>query len=185
MTNMTHPSTSPDEPPWRGSFQRMLSDFGVTDVHGLELLRLVKMCAHMYDRALSQEMRETEISEPQWRMLMRLAVAAHTGQESLSPTGLAHSQRLSKNTISAHLRALEQAGLIERELDPDDLRAFRIRLSAAGWDLVRRSTPAHMAFLNRMAEELTPEEANELQALLAKLYESVRRAHQKGRPGNG
>ncbi len=178
MTNL-HASPKHD-PPWRGSFQRMLADLGVEDVHGLELLRLVKMCAHMYDRLLSEEMRESEISEPQWRVLMRLALAAHAGQESLSPTELAHSQRLSKNTISAHLRALEQAGLIRREIDPDDLRAFRIRLSDSGWDLVRRSTPAHMDLLNRLAAGLTPEEQAQLQRLLQKLYDSMHQARQQG-----
>ena len=82
---------------------------------------------------------------------------------------------MSKNTISAHLRALEELRLIERQLDPNDLRAFRIRLTTDSRSLIRSSTPLHLEFLNDLIAQLTLEECEMLQGLLAKLVESLQR----------
>jgi DNA-binding MarR family transcriptional regulator len=45
---------------------------------------------------------------------------------------LAASSRLSKQSITGLVRLCEQAGLVVRERDPDDGRAFRVRLTARG-----------------------------------------------------
>ena len=83
------------------------------------------------------------------------------------------SQRLSKNTISAHLRHLEEQGLIEREIDPDDLRTFRIQLSEEGRRLMNESLPVHIRFLNRLSDSLTAEEIEQTEILLGKLHDSL------------
>ncbi len=152
-----------------------LAESGVDHVHGMEILRLIKMCAGAYDRILSERMRDEEVSLPQWRILIRLYLAERNGQAALMPTDLAHSQRLSKNTISAHLRVLEELRLIERHLDPNDLRAFRIRLTTGSRSLIRSSTPLYLEFLNELIAPLSPEECEILQGLLAKLIESLQR----------
>jgi DNA-binding MarR family transcriptional regulator len=171
MTN--HP-----DPHFRENFFRAIAGLGIEDVHGVELLRLVKMTANAYDTALAERMREEDLSAPRWRMLLRLWVEEQAGNESLSPTQLSLAQKVSKNTISSHLRSLEEQELIERELDADDLRQFRIRLTERGRDLVRRTTPGHMSFLNEMAADLSPNEIETLQFLLQKLHGSfMRHAH--------
>lgn len=171
MTSTTTNQSQPDA--HRAAFGRLLSEMGVTEIHGLELLRLVKMCNGAYDTVLGEWMRQELMSSPQWRLLMRLLVAEQSGIGSLTPTELAHSQQLSKNTISAHLRSLEDRGLIERTIDPDDLRAFRIQLSEEGRVIMRDSMPGHIGFLNGLSSELKAEESEELQALLEKLHRSL------------
>ncbi len=173
MTKINAAFHTPEQPP--AGFRQLLTESSVTHVHGMELLRLVKMCAGVYDRILGERMRDEDISLPQWRILIHLYLAERNGQATLSPTDLAHSQCVSKNTISAHLRALEESRLIERRLDPDDLRAFRIRLTTASRGLIRASTPLHFEFLNDLVSQLTAEECEMLQALLTKLLESLQR----------
>ncbi|MCB0114253.1 MAG: MarR family transcriptional regulator [Caldilineaceae bacterium] len=166
-----HPSTTKQDP--RAVFLQAIADMGIQDVHGVEMLRLIKMAANAYDIILADRMREEEVSEPRWRMLLRLWMEEQSGSETLSPTQLSHAQRLSKNTISAHLRALEEQGFIARQLDADDLRQFRIRLTDSGRDLIRRSTPGHMTFLNQLTADLSPSEVDALQQLLHKLHRSI------------
>ena len=173
MTRIS-PAAPTYEQPQTG-FCQLLTESGVTHVHGMELLRLVKMCAGAYDRILSERMRDENISPPQWRILIRLYLAERNDQPTLSPTDLAHSQSVSKNTISAHLRALEEVRLIERQLDPDDLRAFRIRLTTASRSLIHASTPLHFEFLNDLVSQLSVEECEMMQGLLTKLLESLQR----------
>ena len=157
----------------RAVFARLLADVGVTETHGLDLLRLVKMCNGAYDTILGEQMREESVSSPQWQLLARLLVAEQGADKSLTPTELARSQRLSKNTISAHLRSLEERGLIERAIDPDDLRAFRIQLSEAGRRVMLRSLPTHISFLNHLSSNLTSAEIEQLESLLEKLHRSL------------
>ena len=122
---------------------------------------------------LGQQMRQESVSSPQWRLLARLLVAEQGADKSLTPTELARSQRLSKNTVSAHLRSLEERGLIEREIDPDDLRAFRIQLSAEGLRVMRHSLPIHIGFLNDLTTDLSSGEIEQLESLLEKLHRSL------------
>jgi len=173
MTNTTTNQSKHDE--HRRVFTRMLAETGLTEIHGLELLRLVKMCNGAYDQILGEQMRQESMSLPQWRLLMRLLAAEYAEQKSLTPTELARSQRLSKNTVSAHLRNLEEQGLIERTIDPDDLRAFRIQLSEEGRRTTRLSLPVHIAFLNSLTNDLTPAEIAQLESLLEKLHHSLLR----------
>lgn len=174
MTKSNRSSDTYQQPPGSG-FCQLLAECGLPHVQGMELLGLVKMCAGAYDRILSERMRDEHISPPQWRILLRLYLAEGSGQGALSPTDLAHSQCLSKNTISTHLRALEESQFIERRLDVDDLRAFRIQLTTSGRRLVRTSTPRQIAFLNQLASQLSAQECDTLQVLLVKLHESLQR----------
>jgi DNA-binding MarR family transcriptional regulator len=67
------------------------------------------------------------------------------------------------------LRGLEEQGLIERTLDPEDKRIFHIHLSAAGREVVRARAPQHLAHLDDLASSLTPAEQAQLLELLGKL----------------
>jgi DNA-binding MarR family transcriptional regulator len=173
MTSTVTNQPSHDE--YRAAFVRLLAEVGVTETHGLDLLRLVKMCNGAYDTILGEKMREASVSSPQWRLLARLLVADQGADSSLTPTELARSQRLSKNTISAHLRSLEERGLIERQIDPDDLRGFRIKLSGEGRRLMHHSLPTHIGFLNTLPSDLASAEIAQLEVLLEKLHRSLLR----------
>ena len=111
---------------------------------------------------------------PRWVLLFRLLAEERSGcGEGISPTHLSQRQNVSKNTISVLLRGLEEQGLIERALVPDDRRAFQIRLTDAGRTLVETTAPAHIAFLNAVAAGLTAEENAQLIELLQKLHRSL------------
>lgn len=154
-------------------FQEFLRDHGVDEVHGLELLRQIHHLANTYENVTSERMRATNMSEPRWRLLLRLWLAEMGGQPPVRPTQLSRSQQVSKNTISTHLRSLEDQGLIVREIDPDDRRQFRIRLSESGRLLVAQATPGHIRFLNQLTAGLTMAEIEQLQTLLRRLQQSL------------
>ena len=83
-----------------------------------------------------------------------LGEAMRHGPVGLSPTYLSKCQGMSKKTISSLLRSLEQ-GLIERTLDPTDVRAFRIRWSSAGREIARASAPQQYRELNDLLDKLS------------------------------
>lgn len=171
MTNSTRGAPNAQD---RQAFMQLLAAHGVTDLHGVELLRMIHMVANAYENVAAANANDEKLSAPRWRLLARLLMEEQAGGSYLYPTQLSKSQSVSKNTISAHLRSLEEQGLILRELDPDDHRQFRIRLSDAGRTLIRNATPQYMIFLNKLTADLTTSEIEQLQTLLWKLYGSLR-----------
>ena len=115
----------------------LVAEHGVTELHGLDVMRQIKMLSHLYSMLMSSLLQEAQLSGPRWRLLLHLHVAEHMGKTSLSPTELSRLQVVTKNTISSLLRSLEDQGLIERTLDPNDRRQFQIDLTDEGRELVR------------------------------------------------
>jgi len=151
----------------------MLAEHGITDPQGVELPRLIKMVSNAYETILADAMRDENLSGPRFRLLLRMYMEEKQGQASLSPSYLSTTQNVSRNTISALLRSLEDQGLIERSLDPKDRRQFNIQLSPAGRELVKSSTPEHVRFLDQLISDLSREEQEQLMDLLTKLHHSV------------
>jgi DNA-binding MarR family transcriptional regulator len=155
------------------AFHQLLQQLGVEEAHGLELVHWIHILANTYESITDERMREHNLSQPRWSLLLRLWGAEQVGVPCVRPTQLSRTQGVSKNTISSHLRSLEDQGLIERELDPTDRRQFRIRLSAAGRALVQAATPDHVRFLNSLTAELTIAEVDQLLQLLHRLHRSL------------
>jgi len=151
----------------------MAEEHGVTELSGLDLMRQIKILSHLYEALISSLMRDAQLSSPRWRLLLHLHMAEYMGKTSLSPTELSRLQLVTKNTISSLLRSLEDQCLIKRILDPNDRRQFQISLTDEGRELVRTSTPQHMADLNQLASGLSTDEISQLQALLQKLHRSL------------
>jgi DNA-binding MarR family transcriptional regulator len=169
MTNETVPSRAAS----LSLFRELLAEEGISELHGVELVRLIHRIANTYESITSERMSGDNLSEPRWHLLIRLWIMERLGAPCVRPTQLSKSQQVSKNTISAHLRALEEQGLIERELDRKDRRQFRIRLSDRGRALVQAATPGHVRYLNGLTADLTPAEIDQLLELLHRLHRSL------------
>ena len=160
-----------DLPSLRSGLQELAAD---SDLTGVELLRRVCRAANLYDTILNRRLRASDLSGPRWHLLMHLrSDEMRHGPGGVSPTYLSKCQGVRKNTISSLLRGLEEQGLIERALDPTDWRAFRIRLSSAGREMVRARAPQHFQELNELLAGLTADERSDLIGLLDKLYRSL------------
>ena len=72
-------------------------------------------------------------------------------EDGLRMGELANRARLSKQTITTMVRLLERDGLVRRERDPDDGRAFRVVLTAKArrFEPVAERTVAELATLAR------------------------------------
>ncbi len=159
----------------RERFAQLMAEHGITDTQGVEVMRQVRRIASAYDVIIEAQTRAENLSAPRWRLLLHLYMAELAGDADVSPTQLSKFQNVSKNTVSSLLRSLEDQGLIERDLDRDDRRQFHIRLSEAGRDLIRSSTPSHMAYLNELVADLLPADIAALSELLQRLHVSLMR----------
>jgi DNA-binding MarR family transcriptional regulator len=106
----------------------------------------------------------------QYRILMHLLFAEQIGgKECLNPSELSERQGTSRNTVSALIRSLEEDGLIERTLDPDDRRKFNIKLTGNGRSLVTDHARQHFQTIGHCFGTLSSAEQTTLSQLLTKL----------------
>jgi DNA-binding MarR family transcriptional regulator len=98
---------------------------------------------------------------------------------SMRVTDLASSANLDTSTVSRHVAQLHKVGWIERTPDPDDRRAQRVRVSAAGQSTLDRALAARTAVLARSLEEWSQADLEELDRLVTRLVADVENLSQK------
>jgi DNA-binding MarR family transcriptional regulator len=73
------------------------------------------------------------LSQAQWRTLAYLS-----RQEGVNQVTLAESLEVQPITLARLIDRLQEAGLVERRLDPEDRRAFRLYLTGKAQPLLKR-----------------------------------------------
>lgn len=124
-----------------------------------------------------------------WRLQRSLREETEEGLEALGLSGLeawllrtlkrwphpsaaARGMGLPLPTVSHMLKRLEGRGLVERALDPGDLRRFSFRLTEVGERALQGAEALMERALARRLSRLSPQEAQELLRLLALLEEA-------------
>jgi len=173
--NCTHEKEDHYEEMHKQLKQHLLKYVKNEDIQGMELSSLIRILANIYSAAIAQKAGPDELSGPRMGILLRLMIADESGSSfGISPTQLSHYQHVKKNTISSLLRGLEESSLIERMPDPQDKRAFMIRITQKGKQLVKTVGPERLKMMNDLASDLTDEEKKQLITLLDKLRKSMR-----------
>ena len=91
----------------------------------------------------------------------------------LTLSSLSHRLLVSAGNLTGIVARLERSGLVHRDGDPLDRRAFRVRLTARGRGLLAELLPRHAALVRWLFAELPAREQDELRARLARLADAV------------
>lgn len=89
--------------------------------------------------------------------------------ESLSPSVMAKEMMLSTSAMTNRLDRLEARGLIDRLRDPHDRRGLRIALTEEGFALADRIVASHVATEERLLQNLSSKERDQLLNLAIKV----------------
>ena len=146
---------------------------GMDDISGIEIAALIRTLSNFYENREAGYRTDLEMSGPRWAILMHLWDEEKNGALFATPTDLSKFQQVKKNTISSMLKKLEEDGLVERSLDTEDKRLFRIHLTDKGKALAEKYSPQFALFQNKLASGLSFKEREELVHLLAKLFSSL------------
>ena len=90
-------------------------------------------------------------------------------RSELNPSEISSRQGVSRNTMSAFIRSLEEEGMVERRLDPQDRRRFNISLTETGRDVVKQHMRTHLKSVDERFSALDDDEQLLLLTLLRKL----------------
>ncbi|MEM8610273.1 MAG: MarR family transcriptional regulator [Myxococcota bacterium] len=127
--------------------------------------------AKTYDkcqRLLSERLAPFGLSIARYEVL--LAVAR---DEGLSQRGLGERLLSAKSNVTALCQRLEQAGLIHREVDPDDARGHCVFLTRRGKGLVRQAAAAQASVVRLMMEGFRAEEARTMGRVMKRVGQNL------------
>ncbi len=131
---------------------------------GLQLSRTARVVARAFDDALAT----ADGSLPVWLVLLNLKIHRDTNQRQL-----AEAVGISGATLTHHLNAMEQEGLLRRRRDPSNRRNHIVELSPAGELAFIRLAAAARAFDERLRSRLSSDELATLRSLLERLGAGV------------
>jgi DNA-binding MarR family transcriptional regulator len=130
-------------------------------------LRLLT-CTQLIERRVRTGLREQfGTTLPRFDLLAQL----ERHREGLKMNELSRLLMVTGGNVTAIVDQLEKEGLVERLDEPDDRRAFRIRLTKAGEKSFADMARAHEDWVVELLAGLTRREHDELLRLLAKVKE--------------
>ena len=138
--------------------------FSLDDSLGFILGRTALKMKNSFNQALKPH----DITVEQWGLLNRL-----WEKDGVSQKELAEKSCKDQPNITRILDKLEEKGLIRREPDPDDRRAFLIYLTGDGKALKNKLVPIAHQTLERVLTGITAEETDQLKVLLNKIFNNL------------
>lgn len=128
-------------------------------------LRLLT-CTQLIERRVRSGLREAfGTTLPRFDLMAQL----ERHPEGLKMNELSRLLMVTGGNVTAIVDQLEKEGLVERLDEPDDRRAFRIRLTRAGEKSFAEMARAHEQWIVELLGGLTRREQDELLRLLAKV----------------
>ena len=131
---------------------------------GLHLARTARSVSRAFDDALAQ----AGGSVPVWLVLISLK-----SQQVRNQRELAEAVGIREATLTHHLNAMDEQGLITRRRDPANRRVHLVELTKAGEAAFQRLRGAATAFDQRLRSGLSGDEVSQLEALLGRLAANV------------
>jgi MarR family transcriptional regulator for hemolysin len=131
---------------------------------GLRLTRTARVVSHAFERAMA----EAGGSASAWQVLL-LVRSQQWGTQSR----MAYAMGISGATLTHHLHALEQQGLVHRWRDAGNRRGQQVALTEAGEELFGRLRQVAAAHDRRLRSELSDAETAQLAELLEKLQAGI------------
>jgi MarR family transcriptional regulator for hemolysin len=119
-------------------------------------------------RAFDDALAQVGGSVPVWLVLISLK-----SQQVRNQRELAEAVGIREATLTHHLNAMDEQGLITRRRDPANRRVHLVELTEAGEDAFLRLRGAAAAFDQRLRAGLSGDEVSQLEALLGRLAANV------------
>lgn len=126
-------------------------------------LGLVAVAELLPSQLDTQLQRDAGLTHYEYQVLAMLSEAT---DRTLRMSALAQRTNATLPRLSHVVRRLEDRSLVERSPCASDRRATNARLTAAGWDLVVRTAPGHVATARALVvDALSAEQVTQLESL--------------------
>ncbi len=155
----------------KGLAQNALLDrdrYGAEQQMSLKLWVVLARSFNSFAQAEAAEIKNFALTSPQFGVL---EVLAHLGP--LKMCEIAQKYLTSGANITGVVDRLEEKGLVQRVMEEEDRRTYRIHLTGAGSKLIAEIFPLHARKIEKLAAALSVNEKMTLVKLLKKLGKSI------------
>lgn len=130
--------------------------------------RLTLLASHVAVTFAKQHAQRFGISIPEWRVI---ATLGRNG--SLTSGSLTERTGMDKAKVSRAVSRLQAAGLVERQVNAEDLRSAYLHLSDAGKAVHDKIVPIALELERDLVSSLSPEELRTFKDMLVRLDKHV------------
>ncbi len=134
-----------------------------------DLVTGVIQLSNLLMRHLAPVFEKAHVTPQQWAILTALAGS----EQPLSLAGLARVMLVSKQNMTGMVARLEQLGFVERQGDPNDLRASRLVLTRRGRATVEKLRPAYEEWRRELGGEIPERELDAATRVVDRLIERL------------
>lgn len=143
--------------------------FPGTDAESVHTYMLIRKFSTNLDISLDAYFSQFNLSVGRFTLMIILTFSP----DGLMPSDLSHQVGVTQATISGLINSLEKAGLVTREAHAKDGRAYVIKMTAKGNELIQKISPEYYARVKTFTDSFTPQERVLLNDLLTRGLKSV------------
>lgn len=137
---------------------------------GLRLWLRIVSCTQMVEQEIRAMLREKfDMTLPRFEVLSALDRVA----DGLTMSELSHWLMVSKGNVTGIAERLSEDGFIRREPTPTDRRSFVVTLTEKGRRTYKEMELEYESLLDKLFNDMTPDDSDMFTGLLAKVKESV------------
>ncbi|HEY2809574.1 MAG TPA: MarR family transcriptional regulator [Steroidobacteraceae bacterium] len=152
--------------------QRLDAETRIRDDHHLSVrlwLRLLA-CTNRIEGVVRQRLQaDFQTTLPRFDLLAQLERA----RQGLRMSELSQRLMVTGGNVTGITDGLEKEGLVVRESDPSDRRAFKVKLTAEGQRQFARMAAEHEQWIIGLFEQMSTKDKNQLVELLGKLKSHI------------
>ncbi len=155
------------------------SEPGADESESRALRRLPPLLRHAWyslNQAFRRRIAHLELTPDQYTVLRNLFEA---GTPGVTQSELAASMSSDPNTVASLVDRMERAGFLDRQTDPDDRRARRLRLAAPGRRKFRAARSIAAELQRDVLAPISAEEAEHFLGILEKVASACRQAAER------
>ena len=141
------------------------------DVSPMAVVGRLSRLARLVDAELAKTFASHDLDRASFDVLATLRRSAPPHR--LTPTELMRASMVTSGAVTQRLDRLEARGLVHRTPNEHDGRGVVVALTDAGFDLIERVLPDHLATENGLLSALSPAERTTLADTLKQVLESL------------
>lgn len=130
----------------------------------MTLIKELALTYQAFEDYSSRHIKKLGLTETQFDILATLG-----NQPPMTCKELGEKTLILKGTMTGVLERLELKGLIEKIVNTEDARSYKIKLSKNGEKLFKKVFPEHLSFLEKAFEKLNKKQMSESVLMLKEL----------------
>ena len=127
----------------------------------LKVIRELSQAYQAFASYSDAQIRSMGLTSPQFDVIATLG-----NTSGMTMNVLAEKTLVTKGTLTGIVDRLEQKGLVQRQVPPENRRCFKIVLTSAGEEVFAQTFPAHVAHLKQRFHSLSPQDLESIRASL-------------------